>query len=211
VFDVKSDSLQVKYAINHSFYDGIALRRPPVATYDNKESLHGRFRELLKNKAYCDLTIDIQGKKFEAHKLVLIARSPVFEAMFTSNLTESTSNTLKIDDIEPRVFNELLLFLYTDFVNDLKRFAAELLIAADKYMLKSLKAKCETSLARNINITNCCDMLLLADLYSALDLKTFVLEFIQRHLFSITQTPEWSKLMAKAPPKLFKEMAGILM
>ena len=32
--------------------------------------------------------IDVKGEKFEAHKLVLVARSPVFEAMFMYNLIE---------------------------------------------------------------------------------------------------------------------------
>ena len=96
-------------------------------------------------------------------------------------------------------------------MKNLKPFAAELLAASEKYMLKTLKAKCETSLARNINDLNCCDMLLLADLHSALELKKFVLHYIQRHLPSVSRKPGWKTLMRNAPPALFLDMASILM
>ena len=162
-------------------------------------------------KAHSDLTIDVKGKKFKAHKLILVARSPVFEAMFLSDLIEGSSNTLTIDDIEPDVFEELLSFLYTDYVKNLKPFAAELLAVADKYMLQGLKAKCGTSLARNIHVLNCCEMLLLADLHSALELKRYALEFIERHFVTVPRMKGWKTLLQNASPKLMLDMAGILM
>ena len=90
----------------------------------------------------------------------MIARSPVFDAMFRSDLTEKAINTLKIEDIEPRVFEEVLRFIYTDSFNQMEEMASDLLVAAEKYMLTLLKAKCEVSLSRNVTVENCCELLL---------------------------------------------------
>ena len=94
--------------------------------------------------------------------------------MFQSNLTEDQTNTLKIDDIEPDVFKEMLRFIYTDQVENVDALAEKLLAAADKYMLDLLKTKCEAYLATNITGENCCQLLILADLHSVERLKTSV-------------------------------------
>ena len=119
----------------------------------------------------------MQGVDFEAHKVVLVARSPVFDAMFQANLTEMQSNTLIIEDIEPIVFAEVLRFLYTDEVINLEDRTSDLLAAADKYMLDLLKLKCEAHLDKKITVENCSKLLLLADLHSAERLKKNCLGF----------------------------------
>jgi len=51
-------------------------------------------------------TVDIR-----AHKLILISRSPVFEAMFSSGMTQIRNREevkIRIEDINPDVFKELL-------------------------------------------------------------------------------------------------------
>ena len=137
-------------------------------------SMNNHFNQLWINKSLSDVTIQIDGKNFEAHKAVLAARSPVFLAMFQSNLTEDQTNTLKIDDIEPDVFKEMLRFIYTDQVENVDALAEKLLAAADKYMLDLLKTKCEAYLATYITGENCCQLLILADLHSVERLKTSV-------------------------------------
>ena len=44
-----------------------------------------------------------------AHKTLLLARSPVFAAMFTGDLAEKTDRlVIHIDDVEPHSFKEML-------------------------------------------------------------------------------------------------------
>ena len=48
-----------------------------------------------------------------AHKLILISRSAVFEAMFSSGMTESRCGRdvkIRIEDIDPDTFMELLRY-----------------------------------------------------------------------------------------------------
>jgi hypothetical protein len=82
----------------------------------------------------------VEGVSFDVHKLVLIARSEIFEAMLTSPETrESKTNELVIPDIQPRIVKELLQFIYCDNCDNLKENALELFAAADKYILDRLK------------------------------------------------------------------------
>lgn len=169
------------------------------------------FRQLLDAKTLADVIIDVQGTKFESHKLVLSARSPVFHAMFVNDLIEKKTNTLEVCDIEPEVFSQVLRFIYTDEVDNLDDFAAELLAAADKYMLTLLKSKCEVSLARNVTLENCSELLMLAHLHSANGLKQILLDFIRCRSSEVAATQNWQNLLDSAHPQLLRDISMALM
>ena len=65
------------------------------------------------NKDHSDVIIECGEEKFECHKNILAARSPVFKAMFEANMKEANSGTVEIDGIEPNVLSEMLHFIYT--------------------------------------------------------------------------------------------------
>ena len=61
------------------------------------------FGTLLENEEGSDVTFNVSGEKFCAHKLVLAARSPVFENHFV-NMMEEDNDEIHITEMEPRVF-----------------------------------------------------------------------------------------------------------
>lgn len=75
----------------------------------------------------------------QVHKAVLATRSPVFAACFEHKMSESQSDRVIIDDVEPDVMKEMLRFMYTGAAPNLDRMADTLLAAADKYQLDRLK------------------------------------------------------------------------
>lgn len=75
----------------------------------------------------------------QVHKAVLATRSPVFAACFEHKMSESQSDRVIIDDVEPDVMKEMLRFMYTGTAPNLDRMADTLLAAADKYQLDRLK------------------------------------------------------------------------
>ena len=126
--------------------------------------------------------------------------------MFLSDLIEKRTNTLKIEDIEPRVFEEVLRFNYTHKVEKLDELASALLAAADKYMLDLLKTRCEESLARNVTVENCSELLILAHLHSAQGLLKVTLDFVRCHSFQVAASPNWQKLLNSAHPQLRRDI-----
>lgn len=78
-----------------------------------------------------DVIFNVCAKQFKAHKIILAARSTVFEALFSSESEVDVSQII-INDIDPEVFQVLLNFIYTGDIFDIKKYVAELLVVANK-------------------------------------------------------------------------------
>ncbi|XP_033209274.1 TD and POZ domain-containing protein 1-like [Belonocnema kinseyi] len=141
------------------------------------------FSLLLEKKLFTDVKIICQDQVFSAHKLFLVARSPVFQAMFEHNMKESQEHKITITDIEPEIIDHLLQFIYTDTVEDLKEGQAEkLLAAADKYALERLKRICIKEIAKSIkDVQEGFDLLATAEKYNMPDFRAIVLDFVQKN------------------------------
>ncbi|KAF6200762.1 hypothetical protein GE061_005207 [Apolygus lucorum] len=160
--------------------------------------------KLYVEKRLVDTIVTVKGTEFKVHRLVLAANSKVFESMFSHNMLESSTNQVTIPDCEPEVFSELLKFLYTKRVDNVKLFARELLVCADKYGLEQLKKVCEMSIGEEIKKSNAVDILILADMYNSENLKNKVLDHISNYAWCITQAPSWNKMLGH--PKLLNDV-----
>ncbi|KAH8021126.1 hypothetical protein HPB51_012521 [Rhipicephalus microplus] len=92
---------------------------------------------LLESGSHTDVTLIVGSETFLAHKSILAARSPVFQEMFEHTTMED--DEVVIADVEPDVFADLLLFVYTGCVQESIRKPDCLLRAACKYKLDRLK------------------------------------------------------------------------
>lgn len=68
-----------------------------------ESDIGANFAVLLENEEGSDVTFDVRGEKFCAHKLILAARSPVFEAELL-DVMDKDNHEVVISDIEPKVF-----------------------------------------------------------------------------------------------------------
>jgi speckle-type POZ protein len=118
---------------------------------DKQDLILRQLEELFEKMPFLsDVTFNVQGQKFPAHVIILAMRSPVFAAMFLHPTKEMQSGEVKVDDIDPDVFQEVLRYLYTGLTRSttMDVMAPELLVVADKYLLEELKTRCETHLIR---------------------------------------------------------------
>ncbi|KAF2985049.1 hypothetical protein EK904_012648 [Melospiza melodia maxima] len=137
-----------------------------------------------------------------------MARSPVFNAMFEHEMEESKKNRVEINDVDPEVFKEMMRFIYTGKAPNLEKMADNLLAAADKYALERLKVMCEEALCSNLSVENVADILILADLHSAEQLKAQAIDFINRQVTlglltnqatDIMETAGWKSMIHSHP------------
>ncbi|KAK2108993.1 hypothetical protein P7K49_014158 [Saguinus oedipus] len=173
---------------------------------------------LWENTRFTDCSFFVRGHEFKAHKSVLAARSPVFNAMFEHEMEESRKNQVEINDLDPEVFKEMMRFIYTGRAPNLDKMADNLLAAADKveklqktleksYALERLKVMCEEALCSNLSVENVADTLVLADLHSAEQLKAQAIDFINSYnnqATNIMETSGW-KSMIQSHPHLVAE------
>lgn len=155
---------------------------------------------LLGSGKYGDVTITVSGQKFLAYKGILAARSPVFAAMFSTDMQESAKNSVKIPDIEPAVFKELLRFIYTGQVNELGSMAYQLYSAADKYEMLSLRMLCREAIMSALSKDSVAETLKFADVYSDDGMKASAIQFLSsKQAVGVTETAGWMDLVAKRP------------
>jgi speckle-type POZ protein len=177
---------------------------PAVLAIDCTGGLSSHLEELFDNMSLSDVNFNIDGREFSAHKSILFARSKYFAAMFKHPMKEQSTNQIKMKDIEPDVFQELLRFIYTGRVSTatMETMAANLFIAADKYLLDELKKKCETYLLNHMSPDNCVVLLLTGDLQNpAMPLKEAA-KFLRRFPHEVMATDGWNKIKQENPVML---------
>ncbi|KAK6232760.1 hypothetical protein SCA6_002833 [Theobroma cacao] len=191
---LKDDCLKINCTVGVVVSEIDCPRLHPIQVPESDIGAH--FGMLLENEEGSDITFNVFGEKFHAHKLVLASRSPVFEAEFSDRMEED-NNEIVVTDMEPKVFKALLHFIYRDTLIDDEEFlgtssscmpsvsdalASKLLAAADKYDLPRLRLMCESVLCKDISVNSVANILALADRYHAMDLKSVCLKFAAENL-----------------------------
>ncbi|GBM65208.1 TD and POZ domain-containing protein 5 [Araneus ventricosus] len=142
-----------------------------------------------------DTELRTSTQTFPAHRNILSARSPVFRRMFSNDMKEKSSGHVDIADLEDDTVRRMLLYVYTDSLEDLQyESASKLYTAADKYDIFSLKCKCSSFLKDNLCPTKACDVLILADQHQDNDLKSTVQDYILDHE-EVFSSQEWVHFM----------------
>ena len=121
--------------------------------------------------ADCYIHNESSSERIPMHKFILQLRSPVFKAMLSSRMKESTSNEIIISDFDYEVVKEFIRFLYLDTCDTTVFEAKSMLAMAHKYEVKGLIYSTENYLINSIDIDNAVEFLLLADLCKVTHLK----------------------------------------
>ncbi|CAL4983186.1 unnamed protein product [Urochloa decumbens] len=144
-----------------------------------------QFGRLLQDGKGVDVTFQVAGEKFAAHRCVLAARSPVFMAELFGPMKEKTMSYIRIDDMDARVFKAMLQFIYTDTMADIDKeddalvITQHLLVAADRYDLERLKLICEDNLCKYIDASTVATTLALSEQHCCHGLKKACFDFLK--------------------------------
>ncbi|XP_078149869.1 BTB/POZ and MATH domain-containing protein 2-like [Carex rostrata] len=210
--------LSVKITLKDESCTGACWDHSSIAFLHEHESFQ-KFRE--ENKR-TDVSFDVDGEIFVAHRLILAAHSPVFEAELFGSMSEFNQECITIKEMMPEVFNAMLDFMYTGSlpVNEehvdregRKLFAAfvqHLLAAADRYALEILKHACEYELGQSISLNTVLSTLEVAEKHGCSELKKDCLWFIldKNNSLSLMLSAEYIKLMQNYP-SLLDELKGL--
>jgi speckle-type POZ protein len=176
--------------------------RPAGVAINSPDELSTQLGELFDKMPSSDVNFNIGGREFPAHKLILAARSEVFDAMFKHQMKENSTNQIKIEDIDPEVFQELLRFIYTGRVSTatMEAMAVGLFVAADKYLLSGLKNECENYLLHDMSPDNCIELLLNSNLMNSAELlKKEAAKSFRCFPLQVMATSLWEKVKQENP------------
>ena len=93
----------------------------------------------------------------------------------------------------------MLCYIYTGKAKNLKKFASDLLVAADKYALEGLRCECEKIISTNMTVENAVDVLILADRTNAHQLKLRAIKFINKYAHFIKEFKCWNSMIMEQP------------
>lgn len=168
--------------------------------YIDLKSLSDDMKKVFMKHKDSDFTIRMPGKEFHVHKAILSARSSYFTAMLSSGMKEQATNSADISDCEEEVFEQFLLFLYSNQVKDLTYSRAiQLYILADKYDSGDLRRFCVNFLQKTVCPCSFCDILSLALKYDIEPLKSTAERVFLKQAEAILRTDEWASLMKENP------------
>lgn len=122
------------------------------------------------------------------------------QAAFMHDMREKATGRIMISsDIEGDTVQDMLTHIYGGRIEGLDEKAGKLLAASDQYDLRQLKQDCEETLCRSLNIGNCLDLLVLADLHSSDILKPHVIKFVVENSREIVTQDKWREKLTAYP------------
>lgn len=178
--------------------------------------MHRHLGQLLLSADASDITFEVGGETFTAHRCVLAARSSVFKAELLGPMKEKTATRVQIEDMEAGVFRALLHFIYTDSLpvmdeGDGAAMAQHLLVTADRYNMERLKLICEGKLCDHICLATVATTLALAEQHGCGALKKKCFKFLTSpgNLKTVMASDGFEHLRSSCP-SLLEELVALL-
>ncbi|KAM3855890.1 kelch repeat and BTB domain-containing protein 4 isoform 1-T1 [Vipera latastei] len=182
--DTGNSSDEENYFVNYTFTDRSHSSR--VA--------QGIMKLCLEDELFADVTIYVEGKEFQLHRLVLSAQSCFFRSMFTSNLKEAHNRIIELQDVSESVFQLVVDYIYHGAVKLRADYLQETYEAADMYQLTALFEECSRFLARTLQVKNCLQIMWLSDQHSDVELYTAAKHCAKSCLAQLQETEEFLHL-----------------
>jgi len=218
--DYGNFSIQCRLVLLGQAETAVLLPPGPKVT-DSAELLKG-FGRLLESGKRSDVTLVVDGTEIPAHRLILCARSAVFDAMFGHEMKESLEGVVRVSDVSLPVFREVLRFIYTGECNldNLKNRSrsdataaiaknqsdsglaeskykhadglVQLVAAADRYQIPDLVACCVPKLIDSMTAENATERFALAEDCSIPKLKEAAVKILRDVIAAKSQATDLS-------------------
>ncbi|XP_033726029.1 kelch-like protein 6 isoform X1 [Pecten maximus] len=187
----------------------VLKKKPPEPTMATEQiytrSLTEGLRRLLTTGEHNDVTILVGTKTFHCHRLILVALSSYFEAMFNSGMKESISGEIKFPDMNEDQFEMVLGYMYSGKINLVTENAMDILDIASILQIKSLQRICEEFLLPHLTKENCIKIWKISVLHSCDVLSEKSFQMMVKNFQDICKAEEFNELEAKELATILKE------
>ena len=139
---------------------------------------------------FCDVILDVEGRKFPAHRCVLASNSRFFYSMFTSSMKEASDKSLKLHSLSPETMGLIVEYFYTSKIDINEINVLDILSASDYLLLASLRKECLSFVHGILGIHNCFCLRRLADKYCDQKLANQVDKFIELNFTAVIMESE---------------------
>ncbi len=137
-----------------------------------------------------------------AHRSVLAAASPYFNAMFTSDVLEAKRDRIVIQSLDSLTLGNLLGFMYTGRIGVTNENVQDLLIAGDMIELAEVVEICTEHLVRQLDPSNALGIYRFAADHNCLMLKDKAMRFVCTNFVTVCNEEEFTDLPKELVLKL---------
>ncbi|KAI9119247.1 hypothetical protein K1719_009922 [Acacia pycnantha] len=166
--------------------------------------------QYVNNPTLSDVTFLVEGKRFYAHRICLLASSDAFCAMFDGGYREREAKDIEIPNIKWDVFELMMRFIYTGTIYINLDVAQDLLRAADQYLLDSLKRHCEYAIAQDISVENVSLMYELSETFNAMSLRQSCILFLLEEFDKLNVKPWYCRMIRRIIPAIHEFFGSLL-
>ncbi|KAJ0062906.1 hypothetical protein NL108_008214, partial [Boleophthalmus pectinirostris] len=122
----------------------------PLHSENHKQNILKKFEHLRASGLLCDVEIQVEDRRFKAHKTILAATSDYFYHLFTSQ-PQSSHTPLRMDDMAADMFSFVIDFIYTGHISIEEKHTEQLLVAATRLEVKGLTDKLAEAVSKSQN------------------------------------------------------------
>ena len=146
--------------------------------------------EMWQKKQLCDITIVAEDKDILAHKLILVARIPYFQAMLTKEWMDNGSEIV-LKDVNHEALKKIVEFVYTGEIEIYPQTAEAILTTSSYLELPTIVEACERYIANHLTFDNCIGIYSFARLHNLKDLFNNVEVYITKNFSSVTESEDF--------------------
>ncbi len=186
-----------------------ATGQPACSNYLFTASSHAStllscMKELREATNLCDITLCVAEEEFRAHRLVLAASSPYFNAMFTNEHLESSSARVELNGVDAGALKSLLDFAYSSSLVICEENVQAVLTASNLLQITSVVEACCEFLVAQIDVDNCLGIAAFAEMLSCSQLYQISWRFALDNFNEVRRTEEYLSTPASVLIELVK-------
>ncbi|XP_066601268.1 kelch-like protein 18 isoform X2 [Prorops nasuta] len=153
------------------------------------------FEEIRKQGKLCDVTLEVDGQAFSAHRVVLAGSIPYFRGMFLSNMQESNQKEIILKEgIDALALGALVSFSYTGRITLTNENVQSIMAGACFLQLQLVKNACAEFIKRQFHPQNILGIREFADTLSCPSLVEEADKYIQQYFLPISLSDEFLRL-----------------
>ena len=153
--------------------------------------------DLRDRKLLCDVHLVAEGAKFPAHRVVLAAASPYFQAMFTGGFKENQMSEITLNDTSSEGLKCILDAIYTGKLSMSEENVCDVLPVASLLQLNQIIKHCEIFLYKNVSTQDCLSFLSVAEKYDLQEAVDKCNKFVLENFGAISESVEFKNLSMK--------------
>jgi len=179
-------------------HDSFSNSLPPIATCtlgsrdDTAGNLRTELASLWEAGDLCDIKLVVNGRTFEAHRVMLVATSGYFKgSLIGAGATMASVSTLELSELSAPTFKALLTFMYKGTCTFNESCLTEVLEAASRLLMPALQEAAVGAMIARLNEANAIESWDLADRLMLSELSSHALECVSFHFQTIAASDAW--------------------